>query len=98
MKLTITPAAARFLRLMLLADGTADSGVRLAVSPGGCSGLSAELAVAQAPAAGEQAVTVDRSGIRRSAMAMSTSHAEQTSLTSRGIPLMGLTAWLVAPF
>ena len=35
MKLTITPAAARFLRLMLLADGTADSGVRLAVSPGG---------------------------------------------------------------
>ena len=59
MKLTITPAAARFLRLMLLADGTAQSGVRMAVSPGGCSGLSAELAVAEAPAAGEQAVIVE---------------------------------------
>jgi len=60
--LTITRAAARFMRMMILADGTPDSGFRLKVSPGGCSGLSADVSVANAPDAGEQSVTV--SGIK----------------------------------
>ena len=57
MNLTITPAAARFMRVMILTDGAPGSGFRLAVKPGGCSGLSAEMEVAAQPAAGEQAVT-----------------------------------------
>lgn len=59
MNLTLTRSAARFLRMMLAADGTPGSGVRLSVSPGGCSGLSSELDVASGPAANEAAVTVD---------------------------------------
>lgn len=59
MNLTITPAAVRFMRMMILADGTPDGGFRLAVSPGGCSGLSAEVGVAPTPAANEQAVVVE---------------------------------------
>lgn len=58
MNLTITPAAARFMRMMILTDGTANSGFRLSVAPGGCSGLSADIAVAAEPAATEQAVVV----------------------------------------
>jgi iron-sulfur cluster assembly protein len=59
MNLTITPAAARFMRMMILADGKPGSGFRLAVAPGGCSGLSAEIGVAEAPGDREQAVFVD---------------------------------------
>ncbi len=59
MNLTITRAAARFMRMMILSDGAPGSGFRLAVTPGGCSGLSAEMEVAAQPAAGEQAVTAD---------------------------------------
>lgn len=60
MQLTITADAARFMRMMILTDGGPGSGMRLAVKPGGCSGLSAEIEVAGQPAAGEQAVTVER--------------------------------------
>jgi len=49
MNLTLTRAAARFMRMMILADGTPNSGFRLSVSPGGCSGLSAEIGVAEEP-------------------------------------------------
>ena len=59
MNLTITPAAARFMRMMILADGTPGDGFRLSVSPGGCSGLSAEVAVAEMPAGSEQVVVVE---------------------------------------
>ena len=59
MNLTITPAAARFMRMMILADGKPESGFRLSVSPGGCSGLSAEIGVAEAPANNEQTIVVD---------------------------------------
>ncbi len=41
MNFTITPAAQKFMRMMLRVDGPAGSGFRLAVSPGGCSGLAA---------------------------------------------------------
>jgi iron-sulfur cluster assembly protein len=61
MDLTITRAAARFMRMMLM-DGTADSGFQLRVKPGGCSGLTADVAVTPALAEGERAITVD--GIR----------------------------------
>lgn len=59
MKLAITRSAARFMRMMVLADGAPGSGVRLSVSPGGCSGLSAEIGVAAEPAANEALVSVD---------------------------------------
>lgn len=62
MDITFTPAARRFIRMMIMADGTLESGFRLRVKPGGCSGLSAEMEVAPAPSAGEQAVVVE--GVR----------------------------------
>ncbi|MGQ0682644.1 HesB/IscA family protein [Bradyrhizobium sp.] len=62
MNFTITPAAERFIRLMIRADGNAASGFRLAVSPGGCSGLAADISVRGEPAPGE--AVVERNGIR----------------------------------
>ncbi|TCT07866.1 HesB/IscA family protein [Aquabacter spiritensis] len=62
MNFVITPAAEKFIRLMLRADGGAASGFRLAVTPGGCSGLSADISVRPAPAAGE--AVVERNGLR----------------------------------
>jgi iron-sulfur cluster assembly protein len=59
MDLTITRGAARFIRMMILADGQPGAGFRMAVSPGGCSGLSADIAVASEPAQGEKAIEVD---------------------------------------
>lgn len=53
LNLTITPAAEKFVRRMLRFDGGPTSGLRLKVAPGGCSGLSAEFEVANAPATGE---------------------------------------------
>ncbi|QXX74973.1 Iron-binding protein IscA [Methylovirgula sp. HY1] len=53
LNLTITPAAEKFVRRMLRFDGGPTSGLRLSVAPGGCSGLSAEFEVANAPANGE---------------------------------------------
>lgn len=58
MNLTITPAAARFMKMMILADGTPGSAFRLSVAPGGCSGLSADIGVAAEPDTREMAVTV----------------------------------------
>jgi iron-sulfur cluster assembly accessory protein len=62
MDFTLTPAAQKFMRMMLRADGTAESGFRLAVSPGGCSGLSADIGVLAAPLPGD--AVVEREGIR----------------------------------
>lgn len=59
MNFTLTRAAARFMRMMILADGKPGGGFRLSVSPGGCSGLSAEIGVAEAPSAGEQVTVVE---------------------------------------
>jgi iron-sulfur cluster assembly accessory protein len=53
LNVTITPAADKFVRRMLRFDGGPQSGLRLSVSPGGCSGLSAEFSVEAAPGAGE---------------------------------------------
>ena len=55
MKIEFTPAAEKFIRRLVMFDGGPGYGLRLLVSPGGCSGMSAEFSVQPAPAAGEQA-------------------------------------------
>lgn len=62
MNFTLTPAAEKFIRFMLRADGAPGSGFRLAVAPGGCSGLSADIGVAAAPGPGE--AVVERNGLK----------------------------------
>lgn len=62
MDFTLTPAAVRFIRLMLMADGVPGSGFRLAVTPGGCSGLSADMEVRAAPEQGD--AVVERDGVK----------------------------------
>ncbi len=62
MNFEITPAAEKFIRLMLLADGAPGSGFRLVVSPGGCSGLAADISVLPAPAPGD--AIVERKGVK----------------------------------
>ncbi|MGJ4960484.1 HesB/IscA family protein [Bradyrhizobium sp. HKCCYLRH2015] len=62
MNFTLTPAAQKFMRMMLRADGTAGSGFRLAVSPGGCSGLAADISVLAVPQPGD--AVVERDGVR----------------------------------
>jgi len=56
MSFTLTPAAERFIRLMLRADGGPGSGLRLVLSPGGCSGLAAQMEVEVAPRPGDAVV------------------------------------------
>ncbi len=62
MNFVLTPAAEKFIRFMLRADGGPGSGFRLAVTPGGCSGLSADVSVAAAPGTGE--AVVERNGLK----------------------------------
>jgi iron-sulfur cluster assembly accessory protein len=62
MNFTMTPAATKFMRLMIRADGGTSSGFRLAVSPGGCSGLAADISVRPEPAPGE--AVVERDGVK----------------------------------
>ncbi|WP_157270418.1 HesB/IscA family protein [Azohydromonas aeria] len=55
---SLTPAAVKFMRRMVRFSETPAGGFRLTVTPGGCSGYSAEFSVEAAPRAGdaEQAV------------------------------------------
>lgn len=62
MNLEITPAAEKFIRLMLRADGAPGSGFRLVVTPGGCSGLAADIGVLRAPEPGD--AIVERNGVK----------------------------------
>jgi iron-sulfur cluster assembly accessory protein len=62
MNLILTPAAEKFIRLMLRADGQPGSGFRLSVSPGGCSGLAADISVLPAAPPGD--AVVERNGLR----------------------------------
>lgn len=59
MNVTMTPAAEKFIRRMLRFGGGPESGFRLAVTPGGCSGLAAEFDVEQAPRPGDGVVEVN---------------------------------------
>ena len=56
MSFEITPKAEKFIRTMLRVDGGPGAGFRLAVSPGGCSGLNADIAVKAAPEPGDAVV------------------------------------------
>lgn len=49
LNVSITPAAEKFVRRMLRFDGGPGSGLRLAVTAGGCSGLAAEFSVENEP-------------------------------------------------
>ena len=62
MNFSITPAAEKFIRLMLRADGAPGSGFRLAVSPGGCSGLSADISIKSEPEPGD--AVIERNGVK----------------------------------
>jgi iron-sulfur cluster assembly accessory protein len=56
---TVTPAAAKFINRVVRFSGlAAGAGLRLAVSPGGCSGYSSEFSAEQAPQGGEQLLEV----------------------------------------
>lgn len=59
MTFTMTRAAARFMRMMIMADGGPGAGFRMHVSPGGCSGLNAEIAVLPEPQPGDAVVEQD---------------------------------------
>ncbi len=56
MNIELTPAAEKFIRRLLKFDGGPGYGLRLLVSPGGCSGMSAEFGVQPTLAEGEQAL------------------------------------------
>jgi iron-sulfur cluster assembly accessory protein len=62
MNFTLTPAAEKFIRFMLRADGAPGSGFRLAVAAGRCSGLSADIGVSAEPGPGE--AIVERDGLK----------------------------------
>ncbi len=54
MNITITPKAESFMRRMIRFNGgAAESGFRLSVAPGGCSGYSSSFSVEAAPQAGD---------------------------------------------
>ena len=54
MNITITPSAEKFMRRMVrFNNGTAQSGFRLIVTAGGCSGLASEFTVESAPLPGD---------------------------------------------
>jgi iron-sulfur cluster assembly protein len=62
MNFDITPAGERFIRFMLRADGGPGSGFRLVLSPGGCSGLAADISIAPRPQPGD--AVVERNGLK----------------------------------
>ncbi|MDI4664498.1 iron-sulfur cluster assembly accessory protein [Xanthobacter autotrophicus] len=59
MNFTMTRSAQRFIRMMIMADGGPSAGFRMHVTPGGCSGLNADIAVLQEPAPGDAVVEKD---------------------------------------
>lgn len=63
MNVIITPKAESFIRRMIRFNGgAADSGFRLVVSPGGCSGYSSSFTVENAPLAGD--AVLDNNGVK----------------------------------
>ncbi len=62
MNFAMTPAAEKFIRLILRADGGPSSGFRIVLSPGGCSVLAADVSVTAQPAAVD--AVVDRNGLK----------------------------------
>lgn len=63
MNITITPKAEKFMRrIVRFGGGPVDSGFRLTVTAGGCSGLASEFSSEAAPKAGD--VTLDWNGLK----------------------------------
>ncbi len=63
MNITITPKAEKFMRrIVRFGGGPADSGFRLTVTAGGCSGLAAEFSSEAQPKPGD--VTLDWNGLK----------------------------------
>lgn len=57
MELTFTPKAERFIqRMITFGGGSSASAFRLAVKPGGCSGLSYEFRIVESPEPGDVAI------------------------------------------
>lgn len=57
---TLTPAAAKFLKRIVRFSGLgASAGLRLLVSAGGCSGYASEFSAEAAPQPGEQTLEID---------------------------------------
>jgi len=61
-KMELTPAAEKFIRRMMRCNTASNSGFRLKVRPGGCSGLAVEFDLAAEPEANE--VVWTHSGLR----------------------------------
>ena len=60
LNITVTAAAEKFLRRVLRFSGKpAGAGVRLTVSPGGCSGYNSDFTVQSAPQAGDAVLDVN---------------------------------------
>jgi iron-sulfur cluster assembly protein len=59
MKFNVTPAAQKFIRRMIQFSVNPTGGFRLSVSPGGCSGLSAQFDVEATPRGGDQEFVVE---------------------------------------
>lgn len=62
MNFTMTRSAERFIRMMVMSDGGPGAGFRMHLTPGGCSGLNAEIAVLKEPQSGD--AVVERNGVR----------------------------------
>lgn len=63
MNINITDKAAKFIsRMIRFNGGTADSGFRLLVTPGGCSGFNSSFTVEAAPLEGD--AVLDSNGIK----------------------------------
>lgn len=62
MNIVITPAAEKFIRRMIRFGGVLGGGFRLAVSPGGCSGLASEFSVESEPRSGE--AVLEHNGVK----------------------------------
>lgn len=63
MCVTLTPAAATFIKRMVrFGGGSADSGFRLAVKPGGCFGFSYDFTIEAAPSQSD--AVIEQAGVR----------------------------------
>ncbi len=58
-KVTVTPAAEKFMRRMVRFSANPAGGFRLSVAPGGCSGYSSEFSVEAAPKSGDSELAVN---------------------------------------
>jgi iron-sulfur cluster assembly protein len=58
-RVTVLPAAEKFMRLMVRFSGHPDGGFRLRVTAGGCSGYSSEFTVEPRPLDGDTELTVN---------------------------------------